>query len=88
MTETIAIMAAGKGTRMGPITNKIPKPMIEINGRPFLHYLLTNIKKAGYKDIIVIVGYLKEKIERYLLEEGFDVRVIEQKEINGSGSAI
>jgi bifunctional UDP-N-acetylglucosamine pyrophosphorylase/glucosamine-1-phosphate N-acetyltransferase len=88
MTKTIAIMAAGKGTRMRPITDKVPKPMIEINGRPFLHYLLTNIKKAGYTDIIVIVGYLKEKIEKYLFDKALDVRVIEQKKIKGSGSAI
>jgi bifunctional UDP-N-acetylglucosamine pyrophosphorylase/glucosamine-1-phosphate N-acetyltransferase len=88
MTKTIAIMAAGKGTRMLPLTKDIPKPMILLNGKPFLHYLLKNVKEAGYEDIIVIVGYLKEKIEEFLIKNKWDVRVIEQKEILGSGNAI
>lgn len=88
MTKTIAIMAAGKGTRMLPLTKDLPKPLILINGKPFLHHLLTNVKKAGYEDIIVIVGYLKEKVEEFLVKGGWDVKVIEQTEILGSGSAV
>ncbi|MCK5107406.1 MAG: NTP transferase domain-containing protein, partial [Nanoarchaeota archaeon] len=88
MTKTIAIMAAGKGTRMLPLTKEVPKPMILLNGKPFLHYLLTNVKEAGYEEIIVIVGYLKELIEEFLVINGWDVKVIEQTEILGSGSAI
>ena len=59
------ILAGGKGRRLRPITEQIPKPMIEIKGKPFLQYQLEFIKDCITKDILLLVGYLGDKIEAY-----------------------
>jgi dTDP-glucose pyrophosphorylase/histidinol phosphatase-like enzyme len=59
------ILAGGKGTRLGAITQTIPKPMLPIAGdRPFLDYLLEMIERHGYRDILLLGGYLGEVLER------------------------
>jgi dTDP-glucose pyrophosphorylase/histidinol phosphatase-like enzyme len=58
------ILAGGKGTRLGAITQNIPKPMLPIAGdRPFLDYLLEMIERHGYRDILLLSGYLGEALE-------------------------
>jgi dTDP-glucose pyrophosphorylase len=58
------ILAGGKGTRLGAVTRKIPKPMLPIaGGRPFLDYLIETIERHGYEDIILLGGYLGEVLE-------------------------
>jgi dTDP-glucose pyrophosphorylase/histidinol phosphatase-like enzyme len=58
------ILAGGKGTRLGAITQAIPKPMLPIAGdRPFLDYLLEMIERHGYQDILLLGGYLGEVLE-------------------------
>ena len=59
------ILAGGKGRRLRPITEQIPKPMIEIKGKPFLQYQLEFIKDCITKNILLLVGYLGDKIEGY-----------------------
>ncbi|MBD3310126.1 NTP transferase domain-containing protein [Candidatus Woesearchaeota archaeon] len=88
MTGKIVILAAGKGTRMRPITEEVPKALIEVAGKPFLHWLLRTIQKAGYDDIGIVVGYKKEMISEFLEEEGFEATLIEQKEQKGTGHAV
>jgi len=82
------IMAAGKGTRMLPLTEKVPKVLVEINGKPFLYYVLKNLQKAGYDDIGIIVGYKKEQFPGFLERYGFKATLIEQKEQKGTGHAV
>ncbi|MBW2965866.1 NTP transferase domain-containing protein [Candidatus Woesearchaeota archaeon] len=82
------IMAAGKGTRMLPLTESIPKVLVEINGKPFLYYVLENLKKAGFNDIGIIVGYKKEKFPEFLKKYNFKAELIEQKEQKGTGHAV
>ncbi len=62
----VFILAAGEGRRLLPLTEKVPKCMIEIDGRPLLFYAIENIKKTGLKekDIVLIVGHRKEAIEK------------------------
>jgi dTDP-glucose pyrophosphorylase/histidinol phosphatase-like enzyme len=58
------ILAGGKGTRLGAITQTIPKPMLPIAGdRPFLDYLLEMIERHGYHDILLLGGYLGDVLE-------------------------
>ena len=60
------IQAGGKGTRVSSITgNKIPKPMLEVDGYPILYHQIMNLKKSNITDIVLIVGYLGEVIEQY-----------------------
>lgn len=59
------VLAAGKGTRMREITDAIPKPMVEIGGRPVLWHVLRALGKAGVTDAAVIVGYKADSIRSY-----------------------
>ena len=59
------ILAAGKGTRVRPLTDEIPKPMIPIIGKPVMEYLVEELARHGFNDIMVNVSHLPEKIENY-----------------------
>jgi len=82
------IMAAGKGTRMLPLTEEIPKVLVEVNRKPFLYYVLKNLEKAGYDDIGIVVGYKKEQFPEFLEKYGFKATLIEQTEQKGTGHAV
>jgi mannose-1-phosphate guanylyltransferase len=70
------ILAAGKGTRVRPLTYDLPKPMIPILGKPVMAYLIEHLAKYGVRDIMVNVSYLHEKIEEYFGEgEQFGVTI-------------
>lgn len=60
------ILAAGKGERMSPLTNKIPKPLLEILGRPLIAWHLEKLAKAHFKEIVINHAYLGEMIESYV----------------------
>ncbi|MBV7535960.1 NDP-sugar synthase [Duganella sp. sic0402] len=62
------ILAAGKGTRVRPLTYDLPKPMIPILGKPVMAYLIEHLAKYGVTEIMVNVSYLHEKIEDYFGE--------------------
>jgi mannose-1-phosphate guanylyltransferase len=62
------ILAAGKGTRVRPLTYDLPKPMIPILGKPVMAYLVEHLAQHGVTDIMVNVSYLHEKIEEYFGE--------------------
>lgn len=61
----VVIIAGGKGTRIASINNEIPKAMIPVNGKPVLEIQLELAKRYGFTDILLIVGYLGEKIRSY-----------------------
>lgn len=60
-----AIFCGGKGERLKPLTDTIPKPMVSVNGKPFLHHLLLQLKEKGIKRVILMTGYLGEQIPVY-----------------------
>lgn len=89
------ILAGGRGTRMGKLTAEVPKPLITINGRPFLGYVLDILIENRIKDVAVIVGYKAEKIKQFLFKKKHNwkdrfnhIEVIEQKEQLGTGHAL
>jgi len=55
--EQAVILAGGKGKRLRPLTEKIPKPLVKINGIPFCDYLLNSLVKVGIKKILFLIGY-------------------------------
>ncbi len=59
------ILAGGEGKRLRPFTLKNPKPMISINGKPFLWHLIELLKKNYIKEVVILTGYLSDKIEKY-----------------------
>ena len=59
------ILAAGKGTRVQPITHKIPKPMIPVINQPVMEFIINHLKKHGFNDFVVNVSHLADNIESY-----------------------
>lgn len=59
------ILAAGKGTRVRPLTKDMPKPMIPILGKPVMEYLIEHLARHGVKEIMINVAHLNHKIEKY-----------------------
>ncbi|MDO8659013.1 MAG: HAD-IIIA family hydrolase [Candidatus Parcubacteria bacterium] len=59
------ILAGGQGIRMRPLTQTLPKPMIPIHDKPFLEYIIKLLKRNGIEEVIILTGYLHEKIEDY-----------------------
>ncbi|MDO8554731.1 MAG: HAD-IIIA family hydrolase [Candidatus Micrarchaeota archaeon] len=60
-----AILAGGRGTRLGELTKDTPKPMILLNGKPFLEYLVEMLRDNGIEEIVLLLGYLPDKIMNY-----------------------
>ena len=65
IVKQAVILCGGLGTRLKPYTKHTPKPMVKINGRPFLHYLLDQLSDQGIKQFLLLTGYLGEKIIDY-----------------------
>jgi len=59
------ILAAGKGSRLRPLTDTVPKPLVPIGGRPLLEYILLGLAGAGVKQVAVVTGHLAEQVESY-----------------------
>lgn len=59
------ILAGGRGTRLHPLTLTRPKPMIEFHGRPFLAYLVDQLRDQGFERVLMLLGYLPEVIQNY-----------------------
>jgi len=85
MLKKALVSAAGKGTRMLHLSKDKPKHLIEVNGRPFLYYVLSNLKQAGFEEIIMIVGYKKEVMAKFFKDFGkeFNLSLINQFELLG-----
>ncbi len=63
MINKLIILAAGKGTRLRPVTNNIPKCLTPVGGKSILEWQIEVAQKCGIKEIIVVGGYKKEKID-------------------------
>lgn len=59
------ILAGGRGSRLRPITDLVPKPMIRFGGKPFLEYLVELLQAQGFERILLLLGYLPEEIRSY-----------------------
>ncbi|UVK35993.1 phosphocholine cytidylyltransferase family protein (plasmid) [Mesorhizobium sp. AR10] len=57
------ILAAGVGSRLRPLTDLRPKPLVEINGTPILHNALQNLEAVGVREVTIVVGYRKDAIQ-------------------------
>jgi len=62
------ILAAGKGTRLRPITDFIPKPMVPIHGKPLLEWVLLHLISHGIREYVIAVSYFAEQIENYFAD--------------------
>lgn len=58
------ILVGGRGTRLGAITESCPKPLIDVGGKPFLEYLIRNLARHGFTEILLLAGYLADQLHR------------------------
>jgi len=75
----IAILAGGLGTRLWPATQRLPKALVPVRGRPFVDYQLALLRKNGFERAVFCVSYLGEMIEEYVGDgstQGMDIRYV------------
>jgi MurNAc alpha-1-phosphate uridylyltransferase len=78
------LLAAGLGTRMGDLTRDLPKPLLDVDGRPLIAHLVESLVAAGFADLVVNVAYLGERIEAALGDGGrFGARIAYSREPDG-----
>jgi NDP-sugar pyrophosphorylase family protein len=85
------VMAAGEGTRLRPLTEHWPKPILPIDGRPVIATLLRELAAAGCARVYVVTGYLAEQVEALVGDGsgfGLDVRFARQPGVLGSADAV
>ena len=85
------IMAGGRGSRLAPLTDDIPKPLLEIGGKPIIEYNIDRLISYGISKIYISVNYLKEQIMAYFgdgSKKGIHIEYIEEDDFTGTlGSA-
>ena len=83
------IPAAGKGTRMQPLTYSLPKAMLPIAGKPMIYHIIDAVSKEGVQDFVIITGYLKELMENEIIKEypSLNFKFVFQEEQKGLGHA-
>ena len=86
----VILMVGGLGTRLRPLTNDVPKPMLDVGNKPILHTIVENFAKYGYTDIIMCVNYKSEIIKEYFGNgDKFGVKieyVLESKRMGTAGA--
>src|SRR4030043_1233499 len=86
-----AILAAGEGVRLQPITATRPKHMIKVGGKPILEHCLTALKTAGIEEAVIVVCYMADMIRQYFGDGkafGLKLEYAEQKAMLGTGNAV
>jgi UDP-N-acetylglucosamine diphosphorylase/glucosamine-1-phosphate N-acetyltransferase len=86
-----AILAAGEGVRLRPITATRPKHLIKVGGKPILEHCLNAIKAAGMDETVIVVHYMADMIRRYFgygKEFGLKIEYAEQEAVLGTGNAL
>ncbi len=84
------ILAAGKGTRLHPLTLTRPKHFVPVGGKPIIDHVLTTLRNAGINDIIFIVNYMAEHFHHYLgdgTRYGMKFEYAVQKQLKGTADA-
>ena len=87
----VVILAGGLGTRLWPMTKSVPKPMVPVSGEPYLAHQLRFLKGQGYRDVLILTGYLGEQIEDYFGDGsaiGMRIRYSREPGPLGTGGAL
>lgn len=87
----VAILAGGLGTRLGAMTRDVPKPMIEVGGRPFLERVIESFATCDFRDFVLLTGHHGELIERHFgdgVRHGVRITYSHEHEPLGTGGAV
>jgi len=88
---TAVVMAAGEGRRLRPLTERWPKPVLPIDGRPVVASLVRELAAAGFREATIVVGHLGDQVEALLGDGrgfGVELRFVRQPEPLGSADAV
>lgn len=89
--NSVLIMAGGLGTRLRPLTDDIPKPMLKVGDKPILQIIIEQFRKYGYKNIFISVNYKSDFIKSYFRDGsdfGVNIKYIEENKRLGTAGAI
>jgi NDP-sugar pyrophosphorylase family protein len=83
------ILSGGLGTRLGPLAEGLPKPMVPVAGRPFLEHVLRGLAGCGFREVLLLVGYRAELIQAHFggRRFGMAIRYSVEPEPLGTGGA-
>jgi glucose-1-phosphate thymidylyltransferase len=85
----IIVPLAGKGTRLLPLTKRVPKPLVRVAGRPVMDYVMDAVAGFDVDELIVVTGHLKEQVERYITSHyAIKARFVEQRTLDGTAGAV
>ena len=87
----VLLMAGGLGTRLRPQTETVPKPMLEVGGKPILETIVEQFVEQGFADILVSVNYRKEMIQDHFTDGskwGARIRYVEEDAARGAAGAL
>ena len=85
------LLVGGRGTRLRPLTDKIPKALLPVQGKPITEHILDLLKKYGIRDVILCVGYLKDSIKEHFGDGsrfGMNVTYVEEEEPLGTAGPL
>jgi dTDP-glucose pyrophosphorylase len=85
------IMAGGRGSRLRPVTDSVPKPMLKVAGRPILERLVLHLAGHGIREIYIAVNYLAEMIEEHFGDGtrfGCEIKLLREEKALGTGGAL
>ena len=85
------ILAAGRGTRMRELTAEVPKPMIEVRGKPVLYHIVQGLRNAGIRDCLIVVGYRAEAVRNFFGDgsrHNIPIQYITQTVQDGTGRIV
>lgn len=91
LNQKIVLMAGGKGLRLRPLTNKLPKPMLKITKKRIIEKIIFDFVNQGYYDFIITVNYLKDKIKNFFGDGSkFDCKInyLEEKKYMGTAGSL
>ena len=91
MIKKAVLLAAGKGTRMKELTNELPKPMLEVRGKPILLHIIEGLRAAGVVEFCIVVGFKAEVVRAFFGDgEKFGVRITYATQVvqDGTGRVV
>ena len=87
--EKAIVLAAGYGTRLKPLTDRMPKPLVPVAGKPMIEYALEKLRAYGIKEIVINVSHLKEQLVAYAGSfQGLTIRISEETEPLETGGGL
>jgi dTDP-glucose pyrophosphorylase len=89
--DSAVILAAGRGTRMRELTAELPKPMIEVRGKPVLQHIVEGLRDAGVREVLLVVGYRADAVRDFFSDgrrNNVSIQYAKQTVQDGTGRVV